>query len=159
MQMRTAALSSTRVLQCIHPSADDQRMYSRETPGGIWRTTVATRAHIYILFIPRHTHYDTMLEKGVLDSPRSNVAYLGLYSDLISFSLRCVFVFNVVDQWLALAEGSMFAPMVILSPSDSAIPCVLLRIRTCPVMVPDSRRSILRFASASSPRRTCQSVA
>jgi hypothetical protein len=32
-----------------------------------------------------------MLEKGLLDSPRSNVAYLGLYSDLSSF-LRCVFV-------------------------------------------------------------------
>ena len=44
--------------------------------------------------------------------------------------------------------------MVILSPSDSAIPCVLLRMRTCPVMVPDSRRSMLRFASASSPKGT-----
>jgi hypothetical protein len=45
----------------------------------------------YILFIPRHTHYDTLLEKGLSDSPRGNVAYLGLYSDLISL-LRCVFV-------------------------------------------------------------------
>ena len=48
----------------------------------------------------------------------------------------------------------IIAPMVILSPSDRAIPCVLLRMRTCPVMVPDSRRSMLRFASASSPERT-----
>ena len=50
-------------------------------------------------------------------------------------------------------RGIMIAPMVILSPSDRAIPCVLLRMRTCPVMVPDSRRSMLRFASASSPER------
>ena len=42
-------------------------------------------------------------------------------------------------------------PIVIRSPKDSAIPCVLLRIRTCPVIVPVSVRSTLRFARASSP--------
>lgn len=43
------------------------------------------------------------------------------------------------------------SPIVILSPSESAIPCVLLRILICPVTVPFSVRSMLRFASASSP--------
>ena len=52
---------------------------------------LVSERYIYVLFIPRHAHYDTLLEKGLLDSPRGNVAYLGLYSGLISF-LRCVFV-------------------------------------------------------------------
>lgn len=52
---------------------------------------LVSEIYIYVLFIPRHAHYDTLLEKGLLDSPRGNVAYLGLYSGLISF-LRCVFV-------------------------------------------------------------------
>ena len=67
-------------------------MHLRETRGGIWRTAVPTRAqgHTYILFIPRHTHYDTLLEVYWIVRA-DNVAYLGLYSDPISF-LRCVFV-------------------------------------------------------------------
>jgi hypothetical protein len=43
------------------------------------------------------------------------------------------------------------APIVIRSPRESAIPCVLLRIRTCPMIVPASVRSTLKLASASSP--------
>lgn len=46
---------------------------------------------------------------------------------------------------------SLHSPIVILSPSDRAIPCVLLRIRTCPVIVPASVRSMLKLANASSP--------
>lgn len=42
-------------------------------------------------------------------------------------------------------------PSVIRSPNESAIPCVLLRIRTCPAMLPASVFSILKFARASSP--------
>jgi hypothetical protein len=81
MQMWTAAQSSTRVLS-IHERLHVESGVPRLPP---------EHEDIYILFIPRHTHYDTMLEKGLLDSPRSNVAYLGLYSRLSSF-LRCVFV-------------------------------------------------------------------
>ena len=38
-----------------------------------------------------------------------------------------------------------------LSPRDSAIPCVLLRIRTCPLIDPSSAFSNETFANASSP--------
>lgn len=41
---------------------------------------------------------------------------------------------------------------MILSPSESAIPCVFDRMRTCPVNVPSASFSIDRFASASSPK-------
>lgn len=45
----------------------------------------------------------------------------------------------------------MYPHIVIRSPNDSAIPCVLLRIRTWPVIVPASVLSMLRLANASSP--------
>ena len=51
-----------------------------------------------------------------------------------------------------------YIPSVIRSPSESAIPCVLLRIRTCPAMLPDSVFSMLRLASASSPKDITLSV-
>lgn len=44
-----------------------------------------------------------------------------------------------------------YLPIVIRSPKERAIPWVLLRIRTCPVMVPASVLSTLKFAKASSP--------
>lgn len=50
-----------------------------------------------------------------------------------------------------VAHASRDSPIVIRSPRESAIPCVLLRIRTWPVIVPASVRSTLRFANASSP--------
>ena len=43
--------------------------------------------------------------------------------------------------------------MVILSPKDRAMPCVLLRIRTCPVIVPPSVRSITIVATDLVPNK------
>lgn len=44
-------------------------------------------------------------------------------------------------------------PSVMRSPRDKAMPCVLLRIRTCPEIDPVSIFSMLKFARASSPNR------
>jgi len=67
---------------------------------------------------------------------------------------KCFAIFLSWNQWLG-SDGPQnwrhASPIVILSPSESAIPWVLLRIRTCPVIVPATVRSILRLASASSP--------
>lgn len=54
-------------------------------------------------------------------------------------------------------ENGQDPPIVIRSPNERAIPWVLLRIRTCPVMVPASVRSTLKFARASSPVRVTYS--
>jgi hypothetical protein len=53
--------------------------YDRSHRNGFFPSFLVPEIYIYVLFIPRHTHYDTLLEKGLLDSLRSNVAYLGLY--------------------------------------------------------------------------------
>ena len=54
--------------------------YDRSGRNGFFPSSLVPEIHIYILFIPRHSHYDILLERGLLDSPRSNVAYLGLYN-------------------------------------------------------------------------------
>lgn len=51
-----------------------------------------------------------------------------------------------------------YSHIVMRSPNDSAIPCVLLRIRTWPVMVPASVFSMLRLANASSPEKRTSTV-
>lgn len=70
-----------------------------------------------------------------------------LYSQWLGIFLRYSdkLVLTSKSRWL---EG---LPMVILSPSDKAIPCVLLRIRTWPVIVPFSVLSMDKLARASSP--------
>lgn len=50
-------------------------------------------------------------------------------------------------------ERGRYIPSVMRSPRDKAIPCVLLRIRTCPEIDPVSIFSMLKFARASSPNR------
>src|SRR6266700_3199310 len=62
--------------RCIHEGLEAESGVSRLPP---------EHEHIYIYCLYHVTHHDTMLEKGLLDNPRSNVAHLGLYSGLISF--------------------------------------------------------------------------
>lgn len=64
---------------------------------------------------------------------------------------------DVNDRTQDLNNEGNHTPRVILSPSDSAMPCVLLRIRTWPCICPvSSTFSMLRFARASSPGKQPQ---
>ena len=62
---------------------------------------------------------------------------------------RCAVATRISTKCLARSKG--YSHIVILSPNESAIPCVLLRILTCPIIVPASVFSMLKLARASSP--------
>ena len=65
---------------------------------------------------------------------------------------RCAVATRISTKCMARsAIGRGYSHIVILSPNESAIPCVLLRILTCPTIVPDSVFSMLKLARASSP--------
>jgi hypothetical protein len=82
-------------------------------------------------------------------SAMNNVPYL----NLLNTEACCLFALVMGVGQCGVNRKNTLVPMVILSPSDSAMPCVLLRMRTWPVIEPDSKRSMLRLASASSPLR------
>lgn len=64
----------------------------------------------------------------------------------------CGLPLSYIERSERITENNRGSHNVILSPRDSAIPCVLLRILTWPCIVPVlSTFSMLKFANASSP--------
>ena len=64
----------------------------------------------------------------------------------------CLFVLHQPSYFFLVRKRS-YTPIVIRSPSERAIPCIFLWMRTCSVILPASVRSTLRLASASSPKK------
>ena len=105
--------------------------------------------------VARLPHWSARLSPGKVECPSYIIAQSSEYKQSIQAAC-CPFALRngTLVRARAWGKSERDSPMVILSPKDRAMPCVLLRIRTCPVIVPPSVRSTLRFASASSPNDT-----